>query len=107
MSVRSLAVCVGTTFLRVTVMSGSGKGEVRVDWAGDKAMMMAKMMGLSQRHHKYGVRTYHSPIMGQTIMAMLQAAVGEEWTAEMAKAWQEHWDSCCAAMNERIIGWEK
>mmetsp|Transcript_34262 Transcript_34262/g.84266 ORF Transcript_34262/g.84266 Transcript_34262/m.84266 type:complete len:959 (+) Transcript_34262:1476-4352(+) len=53
---------------------------------------------LGVRHVTYGARAEHTSVMGQVMMNSLERAVGDEWTAEMHKAWMDLWTSTCAAM---------
>jgi hemoglobin-like flavoprotein len=43
---------------------------------------------LGARHRGYGVRAAHYRVMGEALLAALAAALGPEWTDEMAEAWR-------------------
>ena len=57
-------------------------------------------MWLGLRHVRYGARPQHIQVLGQVIISTLERAVGEEWTAEMDKAWTDLWQSSCKMMLE-------
>jgi nitric oxide dioxygenase len=42
---------------------------------------------LGERHRRYGVRAPHYRLMGRALLAALEAALDERWTAEVAEAW--------------------
>ncbi len=53
---------------------------------------------LGLRHVRYGARPQHIMVLGQVVISTLERAVGEEWTAEMDKAWTDLWQASCKMM---------
>ncbi|HZP29682.1 MAG TPA: globin domain-containing protein [Acidimicrobiia bacterium] len=44
---------------------------------------------LGRRHRGFGVRPGHYRVMGDALLAALEAALGERWDDELAEAWRE------------------
>jgi len=42
---------------------------------------------MGRRHHRYGVRPEHYPVVREVLIHTLEAALGEDWTAPVARAW--------------------
>ena len=47
----------------------------------------ARVRALGARHREYGVRAGHYGLMGEALLAALDAALGPAWTDELAEAW--------------------
>jgi hemoglobin-like flavoprotein len=48
----------------------------------------AETAELGRRHGGYGVRAAHYRLMGEALLAALEAALADEWTADAAEAWR-------------------
>jgi hemoglobin-like flavoprotein len=48
----------------------------------------AETVALGRRHRGYGVRAAHYRLMGDALLAALEAALADEWTPEAAEAWR-------------------
>jgi hemoglobin-like flavoprotein len=69
-----------------------------VSFNGDAKRMAEQSVWLGMRHVRYGARPQHVQVLGQVVVTCMERAVGDEWTAEMDKAWTELWQESCSAM---------
>ena len=60
--------------------------------------LLPVLRDLGARHACYGVEPEHYGIVGAALIETLQAALAEDWTTEMATAWQEAYAVLSGAM---------
>lgn len=69
----------------------------------DHDRMKEQVTWLAMRHMQYKARPEHVSTFGQSLIAALEEAVGEDdWTPAMGKAWLDLWNETCAIMMEII-----
>lgn len=78
-----------------------------VSFNNDPQRLKQQSIWLGMRHVKYGSRPQHTQVLGQVMISTLERAVGEEWTAEMDKAWSDLWTISCKSMLDVTIDAEK
>ena len=78
-----------------------------VSFSDDEMRMTEQINWLGSKHVKYGAKSHHIPIMGQVLLTVLEQAVGDEWTEEMATAWSDLWNASCAKMMTAINSGEE
>eukprot|EP00282_Hemiselmis_andersenii_P023993 CAMPEP_0172001742 /NCGR_PEP_ID=MMETSP1041-20130122/3034_1 /TAXON_ID=464988 /ORGANISM="Hemiselmis andersenii, Strain CCMP439" /LENGTH=1380 /DNA_ID=CAMNT_0012655407 /DNA_START=13 /DNA_END=4155 /DNA_ORIENTATION=+ len=69
-----------------------------VSFNNDPVRLAQQSIWLGMRHVKYGARAQHQQVIGQVVITTLERAVGDEWTAEMDKAWSDLWAVACRSM---------
>ncbi len=74
-----------------------------VSFHGDMIRMEEQISWIAFRHIKYGAKPQHAKVMGDVLVETMMRAVGEEWTGDMALAWQELWHKSCDMMI-KVIG---
>ena len=61
--------------------------DVAVKGLADLDKLVPVLQDLGKRHVKYGVLAAHYDVVGQALLATLQAGLGEEWTDKARDAW--------------------
>uniref|UniRef100_A0A7S1E185 Globin domain-containing protein n=1 Tax=Hemiselmis andersenii TaxID=464988 RepID=A0A7S1E185_HEMAN len=69
-----------------------------VSFHGDSLVMEEQINLLGFRHIKYGAKKQHVRVMGDVLIETMARAVGEDWTMDMAEAWNELWLHSCGLM---------
>jgi hypothetical protein len=57
-----------------------------------------------QQTHTYIHTHTDTQLVGKVLIDAVQQGVGEEWTEEMEKAWQEHWTKTCKVLMDSVEG---
>eukprot|EP00960_Hanusia_phi_P058685 763951-Hanusia_phi.AAC.4 len=73
-----------------------------VSFADDPENMKQQVSWLGIRHVQYNVRPHHIPLIGPVFMNVLAEVSGEEWTADVEKAWGIVFKMVCDNMSEAI-----
>lgn len=71
-----------------------------VNFHGDKARAAEQLRWLGIRHVAYNAKRSHVDAFCEVLMKTLERCVGEDWTEEMAKEWEQHWYEVCATLFE-------
>jgi len=78
-----------------------------VSFNNDPVRLAQQSIWLGMRHVKYGARAQHQQVIGQVVITTLERAVGDEWTAEMDKAWSDLWAVACRSMLDVTLAADK
>ena len=57
----------------------------RLDHLSD---LLEEIIAMAKRHEEYGVKPDHYTAVGKTLIWTLERGLGDDWTPEVAKAWQ-------------------
>jgi hypothetical protein len=58
------------------------------------------LVDLGRRHHHFGVRAIHYPIVGKALIHTLRTALGAEYTSAVHQAWTQVYAVICTGMQE-------
>lgn len=60
--------------------------------------MLPEIAALSQRHLTYGVKPEHFAAVGAALLWTLERGLGDDWTPNVAKAWQSCYEKLSTVM---------
>jgi hemoglobin-like flavoprotein len=64
----------------------------------DHDLFLRRARALGARHAGYGVRAAHYRLVGAALLDALQAALGQDWTGEVERAWRLAYNLTAEAM---------
>jgi len=57
-----------------------------------------EISAMAERHEGYGVKPVHYQFVGQALLWTLEKALGQDWTSDVADAWQESYETLTKMM---------
>jgi hemoglobin-like flavoprotein len=63
--------------------------------------LMPELSALGKRHVTYGVKPEHFPVVGKALLQTVEQALGDDFTPDMANAWQITYDELKQIVIER------
>ena len=63
--------------------------------------LIPELSALGKRHVTYGVKPEHFPIVGKALLQTVERALGDDFTPDMAAAWQMTYDELKQIVIER------
>jgi ribosomal protein L17 len=67
---------------------------------GQTHKLAETLVDLGKRHHQFGVRAIHYPIVGKALIHTLKTALGEEYTSEVHQGWTQVYAVIFTGMQE-------
>lgn len=66
----------------------------------DPDTVIRTLVGLGERHRRYGVVPEHYPMVGDALLRTLEGQLASEWTPEVKSAWTGAFETISKAMLE-------
>jgi hemoglobin-like flavoprotein len=67
---------------------------------GQTHKLAETLVDLGKRHHQFGVRAIHYPIVGKALIHTLKTALGEEYTSQVHQGWTQVYAVIFTGMQE-------
>lgn len=67
---------------------------------GQTHKLAETLVDLGKRHHEFGVRAIHYPIVGKALIHTLKTALGAEYTSAVHQGWTQVYAVICSGMQE-------
>jgi hemoglobin-like flavoprotein len=67
---------------------------------GQTHKLAETLVDLGKRHHQFGIRAIHYPIVGKALIHTLKTALGEEYTSEVHQGWTQVYAVIFTGMQE-------